>query len=36
MAEYHNILNNDGITKERLESFERKIVLEPYYAPEYL
>ena len=36
MAEYHNTLKFGGITKERLESFERKIVLEPYYAPEYL
>ena len=36
MAEYHNTLKYGGITKERLESFERKIVLEPYYAPEYL
>ena len=36
MAEYHNTLKYGGVTKERLESFERKIVLEPYYAPEYL
>ena len=36
MAEYHNTLKYGGVTKERLESFERKIVMEPYYAPEYL
>ena len=36
IAEYHNTLKYGGVTKERLESFERKIVLEPYYAPEYL
>ena len=34
--EYHNTLKFGGVTKERLESFERKIVLEPYYAPQYL
>ena len=36
IAEYHNTLKYGGVTKERLESFERKIVLEPYYAPQYL
>ena len=36
IEEYRDTLKYGGITKERLESFERKIVLEPYYAPEYL
>ena len=36
IEEYRNTLKYGGITKERLESFERKIVLEPYYAPQYL
>ena len=36
IQEYHNTLKYGGVTKERLESFERKIVLEPYYAPQYL
>ena len=34
--EYRNTLEKGGITKERLASFERKIELEPYYAPQCL
>eukprot|EP00826_Nyctotherus_ovalis_P048545 TRINITY_DN5730_c0_g2_i10.p1 TRINITY_DN5730_c0_g2~~TRINITY_DN5730_c0_g2_i10.p1 ORF type:complete len:631 (+),score=177.94 TRINITY_DN5730_c0_g2_i10:1016-2908(+) len=33
MKKYWETLNKGGITKERLESFERKIVAEPFYAP---
>ena len=36
IEEYRNTLKYGGVTKERLESFERKIVLEPYYEPKYL
>jgi len=36
MQEFWNTLNYGGVNKERLESFERKITLEPYYEPAYL
>ncbi len=36
IEEYRNTLKYGGVTKERLESFERKITLEPYYEPKYL
>lgn len=33
MGKYWKVLENHGITRERLRSFERAITLEPYYAP---
>ena len=36
MQEFWNTLNYGGVNKQRLESFERKITLEPYYEPAYL
>ena len=36
MQEFWNTLNYGGVDKARLESFERKITLEPYYEPAYL
>lgn len=34
MGEYWKVLNANGVTKERLASFERKITFEPYMRPE--
>lgn len=34
MAKYWEVLNNNGVTKERLASFERKITMEPWMKPE--
>lgn len=34
MSEYWKILNNNGVTKERLASFERKITMEPWMKAE--
>lgn len=34
--DYHNTLNAGGVTWERLNSFDRKINMAPYYAPQYL
>lgn len=34
MSNYWNHLKANGITKERLASFERKIIHEPWYKPE--
>ena len=36
MQEFWNTLNYGGVNKQRLESFERKITMEPYYEPAYL
>ena len=36
IQKYWNILNHNGITKERLASFERKIVVEPFYEPKLI
>ena len=36
IQEFWNTLNYGGVNKQRLESFERKITLEPYYEPAYL
>jgi alpha-glucan,water dikinase len=36
MNEFWNTLNYGGVNKQRLESFERKITMEPYYEPAYL
>ena len=36
LQEFWNTLNYGGVNKQRLESFERKITLEPYYEPAYL
>lgn len=36
MKKYWETLNKGGVTKERLESFERKIVVEPFYAPQLI
>lgn len=33
MSRYWEVLGQHGITRERLASFERKIVAEPFYAP---
>lgn len=34
MNEYWRVLSANGITKERLASYERKITTEPWYKPE--
>lgn len=34
MSKYWEILNNNGVTKERLASYERKITTEPWMKPE--
>jgi len=34
MSEYWKVLTANGITKERLASYERKITTEPWYKPE--
>ena len=34
MSKYWEVLTNNGITKERLASYERKITCEPWYKPE--
>jgi alpha-glucan,water dikinase len=34
MSEYWRVLGDNGITRERLASFERKITEEPWYKPE--
>jgi alpha-glucan,water dikinase len=34
MSKYWGHLNKNGITKERLASFERKITMEPWMKPE--
>lgn len=34
MSKYWEILSRNGITKERLASYERKITTEPWYKPE--
>ena len=36
IKKYWDTLNKGGITKERLESFERKIVSEPFHAPQLI
>jgi alpha-glucan,water dikinase len=36
VKKYWDTLNKGGITKERLESFERKIVSEPFHAPQLI
>lgn len=34
MSEYWRVLGENGITRERLASYERKITCEPWYKPE--
>lgn len=34
MGEYWRVLGENGITRERLASYERKITCEPWYKPE--
>jgi alpha-glucan, water dikinase len=34
MTKYWEVLTANGITKERLASYERKITTEPWYKPE--
>jgi len=34
MAKYWAVLSANGVTKERLASYERKITTEPWYKPE--
>lgn len=34
IKKYWEVLNKNGITKERLASYERKITSEPWYKPE--
>lgn len=34
MSKYWQVLSANGITRERLASFERKITEEPWYKPE--
>lgn len=34
MGKYWDVLNKNGITRERLASYERKITTEPTYRPE--
>lgn len=36
MKVYWDTLNKDGVTRERLAGFERKIVAEPFYKPELI
>ena len=33
MSKYWEVLNNNGIDRNRLQSYERKITEEPYYLP---
>lgn len=33
MMKYWEVLNNNGIDRKRLQSYERKITEEPYYLP---
>jgi alpha-glucan,water dikinase len=34
VSKYWEVLSKNGITKERLASYERKITCEPWYKPE--
>ena len=34
MSKYWEVLSKNGVTKERLASYERKITTEPWYKPE--
>jgi alpha-glucan,water dikinase len=34
LPKYWEVLNSNGITKERLATYERKITTEPWYKPE--
>ncbi len=36
MTQYWRVINAGGLTKERLQTYDRKIDMEPYYAPEYI
>jgi alpha-glucan, water dikinase len=36
MEVYWKVLNNYGVSKERLANFERKIISEPFYKPELI
>ncbi|OMJ88441.1 hypothetical protein SteCoe_9667 [Stentor coeruleus] len=33
LSRFYEVLNKNGITRERLRSFERPITMEPFYAP---